>query len=334
MELVTGDETGLLKALRVDGGSQQQQRIGDELQSRSRGVCRLALDGASDGPERFHAALASGCVETYERHAGDDGWRLASVARGLAPETVGLFAAGGRVVSCGRAGDVQVSSLAEDCGDVANVDASEGKDGFDVSAAAYDAASNRVLLGGKETELACVDLASGARVWRAKNVPHDKLDMRRPVFVGAAAFLGEHEFVVGTAYAELRFYDARASRRPVHEVADAVDRGARALATLRDGTVLVGDQTGDVRAYDARTRAMTRRFAGPSGSVRELAAHPDRDGLFAACSLDRHVYVWDAAGKTQAPVATVYCKQRLRSFLWLPDDEDDVVADLEDSDED
>ena len=64
MELVTGDETGLLKALRVDGGSQQQQRIGDELQSRSRGVCRLALDGASDGPERFHAALASGCVET------------------------------------------------------------------------------------------------------------------------------------------------------------------------------------------------------------------------------------------------------------------------------
>ena len=133
MELVTGDETGLLKALRVDGGSHQQQRIGDELQSRSRGVCRLALDGASDGPERFHAALASGCVETYERHAGDDGWRLASVARGLAPETVGLFAAGGRVVSCGRAGDVQVSSLAEDCGDVANVDASEGKDGFDLS---------------------------------------------------------------------------------------------------------------------------------------------------------------------------------------------------------
>ncbi|KAH8069784.1 hypothetical protein JL721_5675 [Aureococcus anophagefferens] len=311
MELVTGDETGLLKALRVDGGSQQQQRIGDELQSRSRGVCRLALDGAGDGPERFHAALASGCVETYERHAGDDGWRLASVARGLAPETVGLFAAGGRVVSCGRAGDVQVSSLAEDCGGVAA--ASEGKDGFDVSAAAYDAASNRVLLGGKETELACVDLASGARVWRAKNVPHDKLDMRRPVFVGAAAFLGEHEFVVGTAYAELRFYDARASRRPVHEVAGA---------------------TGDVRAYDARTRAMTRRFAGPSGSVRELAAHPDRDGLFAACSLDRHVYVWDAAGETQAPVATVYCKQRLRSFLWLPDDEDDVVADLEDSDED
>ena len=62
MELVTGDETGLLKALRVDGGSQQQQRIGDELQSRSRGVCRLALDGVHAGTRR-----RGGCFDKHAR---------------------------------------------------------------------------------------------------------------------------------------------------------------------------------------------------------------------------------------------------------------------------
>ena len=334
MELLTGDETGLFKALRVDGGQQSVSRIGEELQSRSRGVCQLALAAFDGVAQRFHASLVNGCIETYERVEGE-AWKLASVCEGLADEPAGLFAlAGGRVATVGRAGDFQVSSLAGEAGDVANWDTSEGKEAHDVSACDVREATGAFLVGGRETEASQFDLETGARTWRAKNVPHDKLDMRRPVFVGAAAFLGDHEVAVGTAYAELRYYDVRASRRPVHEVKDATDRGVKAIAVLDDGTVVLGDQTGDIKAYDPRTRKLKKRFAGPSGSVRALAKHPTRPNLFAACALDRHVYVWDVNHHLQSPVAAVYCKQRLQSFAWLPDDTEDRVEALLDDDDD
>lgn len=43
--------------------------------------------------------------------------------------------------------------------------------------------------GGKERELGLWDVASGQCSWEAKNVPHDKLDLRLPVWVTACRFL-------------------------------------------------------------------------------------------------------------------------------------------------
>lgn len=50
-------------------------------------------------------------------------------------------------------------------------------------------------------------------VWKAKNVAHDNLDMRQPVWITDLQFLdpiGDHnKIVVGTGYGQIRLYDIK-----------------------------------------------------------------------------------------------------------------------------
>ena len=124
------------------------------------------------------------------------------------------------------------------------------------------------------------------------------------------------------------------------EIKDAAERGVGAVLIL-DDCVLLGDVGGDVLAYDARTRVLRKRFAGPGGAIRALVADPAAPGRFAAAGLDRHAHVWDLAGKGQKPRASVYCKQRLSDCVYVAaavadasDDEDEDVMDESDEDDD
>ena len=80
-----------------------------------------------------------------------------------------------------------------------------------------DGASPLVALGGKERDLSLWDVTTGTSTWLARNVPHDKLDLREPVWVTAVRFQASspHVLAAGTGYKQLRIYDARAQRRPV-----------------------------------------------------------------------------------------------------------------------
>jgi ribosome biogenesis protein NSA1 len=85
---------------------------------------------------------------------------------------------------------------------------SEGEDGLPL-----------IALGGRERELGLWDVGRGEATWAARNVPHDMLDLRQPVWVTAARFMSSpHVLAVGTAYKQLRVYDVRADRRPVRQM--------------------------------------------------------------------------------------------------------------------
>lgn len=316
MQLISGDETGLLKVVDVMKNAATAM---SSSQSRRLGVVALAC--ADEG--RFHCARKSGELETWSF-----GGELEASCDGLAGECVGLSHVDGRAVSCSDDGVVQVSSLNGKVGDAAT---------FDVSGAvsAVDRRDDVVAVGGREHELSLWDLDTQERRWRARNVVNDKLDMRRPVWVGAARFLTDATLVVGTRYKQVRVYDVRAKRRPVADVDDVTEHAVRQLINLGPDAVLLGDVAGDVITFDLKKMRMRNRYAGPAGSVRALAKHPHNDMLFAAAGLDRHCHVWDASStKDKASFASIYCKQRLNALLWVPFDadprDDDLVVPLED----
>ena len=59
--------------------------------------------------------------------------------------------------------------------------------------------------GGKERELGLWDTETQQAVWEARNVPHDKLDLRQPVWVTAISFLdmAGQTLAIGTAYKQV-----------------------------------------------------------------------------------------------------------------------------------
>ena len=93
---------------------------------------------------------------------------------------------------------------------------------------------------------------------------------------------------------------------------------------------------------DARTRRMCKRLAGPAGAVWSLNVCPfegDWDHRVAGAGYDRHVMCWNLASRVQAPLSSVYCKQRLMDARWVPalapsDDDERPVEEDEDEDED
>jgi hypothetical protein len=68
-------------------------------------------------------------------------------------------------------------------------------------------AGTTLAAGGKERELGLWDVVTGQSVWEARNVPHDKLDLRQPVWVTAASFLdgdgAQRTVAIGTAYKQV-----------------------------------------------------------------------------------------------------------------------------------
>lgn len=289
--LIAGTETGLLREVDIEG--RRSKVIGSEDQDRGRGVVALAWGRNKE----FYCARKNGDLEIWENFG--DGWAERK-ERTLVGECVGLGVSEG-VVACSDDGRVQYKTT------------------FDVEGAvsAFDVRNQRVAVGGREHELSVWNLETTDREWRARNVPHDFLDLRRPVWVAAARFTSETTLLAGTKYKELRGYDVRAQRRPVTELA-ATDHAIRQLLVLDDSTVLVADVAGAVLSYDRRKNKIRSRYPGPAGSVRALAAHPAAPGLlFAAAGLDRFVHVWDASRiRDRKPVSSIYCKQRLNALLW------------------
>lgn len=188
-------------------------------------------------------------------------------------------------------------------------------------------AGSTVAAGGKERELGLWDAATGQAVWEARNVAHDSLDLRQPVWVTAASFLdeGARTVAVGTAYKQVRVYDARAQRRPVREAVALGDGGYRVTALCpgrEPGAHLVtGDAGGTVVHLDVGTLRVLGRMEGPAGSVRGLARHPDGSGghsFVAVAGLDRVARVYDLR-RPRKEAHRFYLKQRLTAVLFAPE---------------
>lgn len=377
MRIITADETGLVKVVRLESGECLGVSPGE--QARAHAVRRICYDHAasatshhhhqpSDFFARIHVARSAGSVETWdvsqsEREGNNNGSVCALRLRGTAvncpaspvaltclPPASASSSEAARVLTCNGEGEVKISYAGPE--GVSNDEAMSTKFSIPgpISAAVAlgtgggggGGAGLSLAAGGKENDLKTWDLNTGQCTWKAKNVPHDFLDMRQPVWItslcplavpeasngrGGGAGTGT-QLVAGTAHRQVRLYDARAQKRPTHSV-NADEHGITTMAMAPDGReIVVADTAGLVRVLDLRKMKWGRRFEGPAGSVRSLAFHPTLPVL-ACVGLDRMARVYDYRSREQK--FQVYLKQRLNAVLFDEEGEVRVAADADGS---
>mmetsp|Transcript_11687 Transcript_11687/g.17552 ORF Transcript_11687/g.17552 Transcript_11687/m.17552 type:complete len:432 (+) Transcript_11687:1714-3009(+) len=185
-----------------------------------------------------------------------------------------------------------------------------------------------IALGGHKVEAGIWDIEHNQRVWQAKNVAHDFLDMPVPVHVKDLTFIEgrKDRLAIATHFQQVRLYDARSGsqRRPTHEYSFKLGGPLNCITTTNTNTHLVftGDTMGNIRCLDTRKfDRMFGRYKGPAGSVRSIQCHPT-EPLLACVGLDRYLRVFDIQSRQH--VHKFYLKQQLHSLLFSTVVDDDT----------
>ena len=181
-------------------------------------------------------------------------------------------------------------------------------------------------IGGKERDLTIFDLSqyeSGKKldpVFKAKNVKHDKLDLRVAVDIYDFHFIsGDYwnQVIVATGLKELRIYDTSKARRPISSRVVG-EHGIRRIFRVpnRPHEILLTDCTTNLFHYDFQKSKMLGRFSAFAGTVTDVFCS---DGKVISVSLDRNVRVHDL--KSRELIHKVYAKQLFSCVMALTDEE-------------
>ena len=192
---LTADDTGLLKRVDVEKAATTQiwgvQAAGGGVERACWAPGGAAGVGLQDGTVRFWDAAGSGAAPLCEF--------TAHASAGLGTAGLGVCGADGassaRVVACDRAGCVRVWPWRPGGGDGDGDDdganesgAAEPAHSFQAGGAAAVArlappgdGEPQLATGGRGVDLAVWSVATGQPAWRARNVPHDELELVVPV---------------------------------------------------------------------------------------------------------------------------------------------------------
>ncbi|CAG7835581.1 unnamed protein product [Allacma fusca] len=183
--------------------------------------------------------------------------------------------------------------------------------------------SSIVATGGKENDLKIFDLSSEKPeepVFKARNVRHDFLDLRVPVWVQDLTFVNNSSELVATCsrHGQARIYDVRAGQRPQIDFKVLDDEGLMAICdTGQSWQVIVGGNKGTTASVDLRYPGkgkLVHKFSAASGSVRSLDF---RNNFIVSGGLDRHLYVYNLYEKKA--VKKLYLKTRLTQVIMTED---------------
>ncbi|TPX43186.1 hypothetical protein SeMB42_g00245 [Synchytrium endobioticum] len=178
---------------------------------------------------------------------------------------------------------------------------------------------NVFATGGDERDLCIWDLNTVSSssengkfqpTWKAKNVPHDFLDLRVPIWITDLEYLTPSQLVTSTGYHQVRLYDIKAAKKPVMSC-EVGDTPLRTITVLNANEVLVSDATGELTCLDIRQGGRVMgKYKGSTGAVRSVCI---QNGHVAAVGLDRFLRIYHI--KTRRMLHQVYLKQRLSSVL-------------------
>lgn len=185
-----------------------------------------------------------------------------------------------------------------------------------------------IAVGGKDRETSIYDLESASRIWKTKNLPANPQTLLQPTtWPSAIHFLTDHHRMVVGNDLQVRLYDVRTAsiqRRPVaYTPPGLLEQRVTCFCQTGEHDLVVADTAGYVVSVDLRNLKATghARYVGPTGSVRQLAAH-SKIPRMAAVGLDRMLRLYDT--KTRRQVACMYLKQRLNCVL-LGEEEGNVT---------
>ncbi|KAJ1994778.1 Ribosome biogenesis protein nsa1 (NOP7-associated protein 1) [Coemansia spiralis] len=155
-------------------------------------------------------------------------------------------------------------------------------------------------------------------LFRSKNVPNDKLDMRVPVWVTDIRFLNDNalspQLAVSTGHKQIRIYDTKARQRPVHNWEAGKHPIYHLLASHTKPELFFADNMGGLQQLDMRMGKVVGGYKGIAGAVKSIALSEDGTKV-AAAGLDRFLRVYEADGMRRL-LHRAYIKQRVSHVVW------------------
>ncbi|XP_034281224.1 WD repeat-containing protein 74 [Pantherophis guttatus] len=300
-----GSETGLLKGVNLQKKQATNYRMGGATLSRREAVTAMCW-GDSYESEIFVGCL-DGSVRLFSTEKGK--FTESRDCQGGEGSFCGLAVLDGSLITCVESGLMKIWR-----------DSSSENVEIQVGAGVCRMRQNseqrhRIATGGKENCLKIWDLQQPQQpVFRAKNVCHDWLDLRVPIWDRDMEFLpGSEKIVTCTGHHQVRVYDPSCpQRRPVLE-ATFGEYPLTALSLTSDANAaVVGSSHGDVAVIDLRQGRLVKCLKGFAGSVRAIQCHPTLP-VVASCGLDRFLRLHNL--QSQRLEHKVYLKSRLNCLL-------------------
>lgn len=359
--IVVSDETGLIKVINFSKDKPEIQKTG--TQSRERNIRQMKWAGPAENVfEEVVVGCKSGNVEFWnmERAEVVHTWesKTENAIVGLEVLTAANDNNSRRLLTCTDAGIAKLVSVPKSGGTKEENDAmsddnnkttssskkgkKKGKKntkkdknllaewtvGKDLCTMRADPTEMKhFATAGNENLLRLWDIETQENIFKARNVPHDFLDMRVPYWVNDLAFMPNDPFKIatGTAHHQVRLYDTKAQKRPVFDVETGDDAIISVAITPDQRYIIAGDGAGKIQKYDIRHAGRAVGiFKGFGGSVTSLLCHPTLP-LLASCSLDRYFRIHHL--ETRKPIQKIYLKQKLSNVLFWPQPVSEPVAD-------
>ncbi len=348
MEIVTGDENGIVKV--VDPKNKGYINYGDNW-SRQEAVVGLAKVEVGEGalPVHLGSLRRSGSFDLWRRF--DNGMlqlrRTIDLGLTLALNSV-TIPQSSRMLAYNAEGVVKIYSPFDE---ESEIDVSTYSTRGPVAAGA--ACSDGAIFGGKENDILMYDLKTFQNVWKAKNVPHDYLNLRLPIYHTCLKYLDASESSVarslilsGTGHKQVRLYDTRVGIQPIlsidiseeYRVTTLLPLSYSAGADPLSTQLVVGDNAGGMHLWDLRNKRNIKTLKGFTGSIRDIQLSEDKKHI-AAVGLDRFLRAYNA--QNFQIESSSYLKTKLnRCLFWTPgessgdSDGEEEEGDEEDDDDD
>ena len=178
----------------------------------------------------------------------------------------------------------------------------------------WDILDDLLILGGKEVELSLFSLTTGELLWKAKNVKHDNLDLRQPVWIHKCQFITRNKLIIGTAYGQLRLYDVENGsgdknlshkNRPCFDFLVGEYPIKNILKSLDNTLIYCSDTVGNFTAFDISTQTILHKYLGSCGAISDIVEFSSMPWI-ATVGIDRYFRMWDK--HTRVLVQKIYLK--------------------------
>ncbi|XP_044579016.1 WD repeat-containing protein 74 [Cotesia glomerata] len=173
---------------------------------------------------------------------------------------------------------------------------------------------NIIATGGKEHPLQLYDLEQDKVTFKEKNVRHDWLEMRVPIWVSDIGFLPDSSKIATCSrYGYVRLYDPLIQKRPVINI-EVKDQALTTLAIApKENHIVVGSGKGIMNLVDLRKPGkVLNTYKGFVGGITAISC-PKNNPYIVSVGLDRYLRVHNI--NTKELLQKVYLTSRLSSMV-------------------
>ena len=168
--------------------------------------------------------------------------------------------------------------------------------------------------------------------FKAKNLPHDELNLKIPIYDTSAVEVKSNprNVYVATGYGDIRLYDMKASAKPILNKNVSKNKINKIIMTKDENCVVIADVKGYCAMLDVRKGlAPFRNFRGNHGSVRDVYDAWEKECVVIG-GFDRYVKWYSYKGGDEGKV---YVKNKINAVCVMEVIEDNEENSMEDEED-